>query len=75
MGHGCHVPDTGNIQAGCLQSADGCLAAAADLEALMLTDADRLYNAACFRAVCAAVIPEDPKTRVADAARDRKSVV
>jgi serine/threonine protein kinase/tetratricopeptide (TPR) repeat protein len=45
-----------------------CLAAAAEYEALAGTDAGWLYDAACARAVCAAVIPLDPKTRVADAA-------
>jgi hypothetical protein len=28
-----------------------------------------MYDAACLRAVCAAVIPEDPKTPAGDAAR------
>jgi eukaryotic-like serine/threonine-protein kinase len=51
------------------KDAAGCLAAAAEHEARKHTDAGRLYNAACLRAVCAAVIPDDPKTPAADAAR------
>jgi len=51
------------------KDAVGCLAAAAEYEAQKHTDAGRLYNAACLRAVCAAVIPQDPKTPAADAAR------
>jgi serine/threonine protein kinase/tetratricopeptide (TPR) repeat protein len=47
----------------------GCLAAAAEYEARKGTDAVALYDAACNRAVCAAVIPEDPRTHAADAAR------
>jgi serine/threonine protein kinase len=49
--------------------AAGCLAAAAEYEARNHTDAGRLYNAACLRAVCAAVIPQVPETPAADAAR------
>jgi tetratricopeptide (TPR) repeat protein len=51
------------------KDAAGCLAAAAEYEAQKHTDAGRFYNAACLRAVCAAVISEDPKTPAADAAR------
>ena len=51
------------------KDAAGCLAAAAEYEALKLTDAGGLYDAACNRAICAAVIPLDPKTPAADAAR------
>jgi eukaryotic-like serine/threonine-protein kinase len=47
----------------------GCLAAAAEYEALKPTDAEGLYDAACHRAVCAAVVREDPKTPAADAPR------
>jgi tetratricopeptide (TPR) repeat protein len=47
----------------------GCLAATAEYEALKSTGAELLYNAACHRAICAAVIPQDPKTPAADAAR------
>jgi serine/threonine protein kinase/Flp pilus assembly protein TadD len=49
--------------------AAGCLAAAAEYEALNPTDAGGLYDAACYRAVCAAVLPQDPKTPAGDAAR------
>jgi serine/threonine protein kinase len=45
-----------------------CLAATDEYEALAGTDEVWLYDAACARAICAAVIPLDPKTRVADAA-------
>jgi serine/threonine protein kinase/tetratricopeptide (TPR) repeat protein len=51
------------------KDAAGCLAAAADYEALKQTDAGELYNSACHRAICAAVIREDPKTPQADAPR------
>src|SRR5262249_49134671 len=51
------------------KDAAGCLAAAAEYEALKRTDAGSLYDAVCNRAVCPAVIPEDPKTSGADAAR------
>jgi hypothetical protein len=51
------------------KDAASCLAAAAEYENLKRTDAAGLYDAACNRALCAAVIPEDPKTPVADAAR------
>jgi tetratricopeptide (TPR) repeat protein len=47
----------------------GCLAAAAEYEALKRTDAGELYDSACHRAICAAVIREDPKTPHADAPR------
>jgi tetratricopeptide (TPR) repeat protein len=50
------------------KDAAGCLAAAAEYESGKRTDAVALYDAACNRAVCAAVIPEDPKTPAADAA-------
>ena len=49
--------------------AAGCLAAAADYESLQRNDVEGLYDAACYRAVCAAVILEDPNTPAADAAR------
>src|SRR5262249_40610589 len=51
------------------KDAAGCLAAAAEYEARKPTDAGALYDAACYRAVCAAVIVEDPQTPVADATR------
>jgi tetratricopeptide (TPR) repeat protein len=51
------------------QDAARCLAAAAEYEALAGTDAEWLYDAACVRAICAAVIPLDPKTLAADTAR------
>src|SRR5262249_12413283 len=51
------------------RDAPGSLAAAADYDALKRTDVMGLYLAASNRAVCAAVIPEDPKTPAADAAR------
>ncbi|HET6576118.1 MAG TPA: serine/threonine-protein kinase, partial [Fimbriiglobus sp.] len=50
------------------KNAAGCLAAAAEYEAVKGTDAGWLYDAACNRALCAAVIPDDPKTPPADAA-------
>jgi len=53
-----------------MKNAAGCLALAAERETLKLTDsADKLYNAAFFRAICASAILEDPKTPAADAAR------
>jgi serine/threonine protein kinase/Flp pilus assembly protein TadD len=45
------------------------LAAAAEYEVLKPTGAGAMYKAACCRAVCAAVIREDPKTPEADAPR------
>jgi superkiller protein 3 len=52
------------------KNAAGCLAVAVEYETLKLTDnVGMLYNAACIRAICAAVIPQDPKTPPADAAR------
>jgi tetratricopeptide (TPR) repeat protein len=51
------------------KDAAGCLAAATEYEALRRADSEGLYNAACYRAVCAAVIPQDPKTPAADVAR------
>jgi hypothetical protein len=51
------------------KDAAGCLATAAEYEAQKLTDAGAMYAVACNRAVCAAVIPQDPKTPAADAAR------
>jgi hypothetical protein len=47
----------------------GCLAAAAEHEARKPHGAGALYDAACNRGVCAAIIPQDPKTPRADAAR------
>jgi serine/threonine protein kinase/tetratricopeptide (TPR) repeat protein len=47
----------------------GCLAAVAEYESLEPTGAAGLYNAACLRAICAAVIPRDPKKPTADAAQ------
>ncbi len=47
------------------KNAAACRAAAAEYEAVKGTDAEWLYNAACNRAVCAAVIPVDPKTPAA----------
>jgi hypothetical protein len=52
-----------------LKDAAGCLTAAAEYEARKRTDPWGLYDAACNRAVCAAVIMEDPKAPAADAAR------
>jgi serine/threonine protein kinase/Flp pilus assembly protein TadD len=53
-----------------MKNAAGCLAVAAEYEALKITDAaGKLYDAACFRALCASAILEDPKTPAADAAR------
>ncbi len=67
-------------------NAAACLAAAEEYEAAVeMTDterrypdarrlyAERLYNAACLRAACAAVIPLDPKTPAADATRLAKA--
>jgi eukaryotic-like serine/threonine-protein kinase len=51
------------------KDAAACLAAAADYEATMHTDVMGLYNASCYRALCAAVLTEDLKTPAADAAR------
>ena len=51
------------------KDATGCIAAATQFESLMGTDVDGLYNAACYRAVCASVVLEDPKTPAADADR------
>ena len=51
------------------KDATGCIAAATQFESLKRTDADGLYNAAYFRAVCASVVLEDPKTPEADADR------
>jgi tetratricopeptide (TPR) repeat protein len=51
------------------KDAAGCLAAAAEYEARKPTDAGALYDAACNRSVCSAVILQDPKTPADDAAR------
>jgi serine/threonine protein kinase/tetratricopeptide (TPR) repeat protein len=51
------------------KDAAGCRATAEMWEKLNRTDAAGLYNAACFRAVAAAVIKVDPKTPGADATR------
>jgi len=51
------------------KDAAGCVAAAAEWEALKRSDTVWLYGAACNRAICAAVIKEDPKTPAADAVR------
>ena len=51
------------------KDAAGCLTAVGEFEALKRTDAGGLYNRACYRAICAAVIPHDPKTPAADATR------
>jgi tetratricopeptide (TPR) repeat protein len=51
------------------KDAAGCLAAAADYEALKRTAAGALYDAACYRAICAGVIPQDLKTPAADTER------
>jgi tetratricopeptide (TPR) repeat protein len=51
------------------KDAAGCLAAVADFEALIPTEVIGYYGSACSRALCAAVIPLDPKTPPADAAR------
>ena len=40
------------------KDAAGCLETAVKWEALKRSDADSLYNAACFRAVCTAVVKE-----------------
>ena len=51
------------------KDAAGCRATAEMWEKLKRTDAGSLYNAACWRAVTAAVIEHDPKTPGADASR------
>jgi serine/threonine protein kinase/tetratricopeptide (TPR) repeat protein len=51
------------------KDAAGCLAVAEEHEGSMQNDAGWLYLAMCHRAVCAAVIPVDPKIPAADAAR------
>src|SRR4029077_2948122 len=51
------------------KDAAGCVASAAEYEALNRSEVTDLYNAACYRAVCATVILEDPKVLAADAAR------
>jgi tetratricopeptide (TPR) repeat protein len=51
------------------QDAAGCRATAEMWEKLKRTDAASLYNAACKRAVTAAVIQADPRTPAADATR------
>src|SRR5207245_9404443 len=51
------------------KDAAGCLAAAAEHEAGKPAGPGGLYDAACNRAVCAAVLVEDPKTPPADAKR------
>jgi serine/threonine protein kinase/Flp pilus assembly protein TadD len=51
------------------RDAAGCLAAAAEFEALNPGGTVGMYEAACNRAVCAAAILEDPKTPAADATR------
>jgi serine/threonine protein kinase/tetratricopeptide (TPR) repeat protein len=51
------------------KDAAGCLAAAAEYESVERTGADSQYAAGCHRAICAAVIPQDSKTRAADAER------
>jgi hypothetical protein len=50
-------------------AAAGCLAAAAEYEALKQTDGGSLFDAACNRALCAGAISDDPKTPAADAPR------
>ena len=49
--------------------ASGCRATAEMWEKLERTDAGGLYNAACFRAVTAALVAHDPMIPAADAAR------
>jgi serine/threonine protein kinase len=51
------------------KDATGCLAATAEYEALKRTDPEWLYDVACNRAICAAVIREDPKTPGPEAPR------
>ncbi len=51
------------------RNAAGCRQAAELWEELTGTDSVSLYNAACFRAITAAVIKQDPKIPAADAAR------
>ena len=50
-----------------IRDAAGCLETAAKCEALKRTDAESLYQSACFRAVCAAVIEETDKTPASEA--------
>jgi tetratricopeptide (TPR) repeat protein len=52
-----------------MKNATGCLAVAAEHESVKLTAGWQLYDAACFRALCAAALLEDPKTPAAHAAR------
>jgi hypothetical protein len=52
-----------------IKDASACRATAEMWERLNRADADSFYNAACFRAVTAAVIKVDPKTPGADAER------
>jgi hypothetical protein len=52
-----------------IKDAAGCRATAEMWEKLERADAPSLYNAACMRAVTAAVIHDDPKTPAAGAAR------
>jgi eukaryotic-like serine/threonine-protein kinase len=49
--------------------AAGCRERAEAWEGLNRTDAVSLYNAACYRAVTATVLKQDPKTPGADATR------
>jgi tetratricopeptide (TPR) repeat protein len=51
------------------QDASGCRATAEMWERLNRTDAGSLYNAACYRAVTAAVVRVDPKPAGTDATR------
>ena len=51
------------------RDAAGCRERAEMWEKLNRTDAVSLYNAACYRAVTAAVLQQDPKTPGADATR------
>jgi serine/threonine protein kinase/tetratricopeptide (TPR) repeat protein len=51
------------------KDAAGCRATAEMWEKLNRSDANSLYNAACFRAVTATLVKQDPKTPGADAAR------
>ena len=51
------------------KDAVGCRERAEMWEKLNRTDACSLYNAACYRAVTAAVLKQNPKTLAADAAR------
>ena len=52
-----------------VKDASGCRTTAEMWERLNRTDAGSLYNAACYRAVTAAVVKVDTKTPGADAAR------